>query len=121
MVRRRLQRRQRRSEPGLGRAARRLLGDEQSTRNAVVLSQRDRPERSGRDLWISVCAGAGDERNPLKPASRTFFVKQNKLIALLAAVCAVVWIITAIHPFDRQAWVLENILVILFVVALGPT
>jgi putative membrane protein len=39
----------------------------------------------------------------------------------LAVVCAVVWVVTAVHPLDRQAWMLENILVVLFVVALALT
>lgn len=48
-------------------------------------------------------------------------MKQNNFIAALAVVCAIVWVLTAIHPLDRQAWVLENILVVLFVGALALT
>ena len=48
-------------------------------------------------------------------------VKQNPLIATLSAVCAAVWIVTAIQPVDRQAWMLENILVVLFVIVLAFT
>jgi putative membrane protein len=48
-------------------------------------------------------------------------VKQNNLIAVLAVICTVVWVVTAIHPLDRQAWMLENILVVLSVVALTLT
>ena len=42
-------------------------------------------------------------------------------LSFLAIICALVWIITAIHPVDRQAWVLENILVVIFVAALAFT
>lgn len=44
--------------------------------------------------------------------------QQKKLITGLAAICALLWIITAIHPLDRQAWFLENLLLIIFVIAL---
>ncbi len=45
-------------------------------------------------------------------------MKQTHLVAILSAICALVWIVTAIHPVDRQAWILENVLVVLFVVVL---
>jgi len=48
-------------------------------------------------------------------------VRQTHFVAILAIICALVWIITAIHPVDRQAWVLENILVVIFVAALAFT
>jgi len=41
-----------------------------------------------------------------------------KIIGSLAAICAVVWIVAAIHPLDRQAWILENLLLIIFVIVL---
>jgi hypothetical protein len=44
--------------------------------------------------------------------------QQNKLIAGLTALCAVIWALAAIHPVDRQAWILENLLVVLFALAL---
>jgi putative membrane protein len=47
--------------------------------------------------------------------------QQNKFIGGLAALCAVIWVIAAIHPVDRQAWVLENVLLVIFVVALSLT
>ena len=47
--------------------------------------------------------------------------RQNKFIAGLFALCAVFWVLAAIHPFDRQAWLLENILLVLFVLALSLT
>ena len=47
-------------------------------------------------------------------------MRQTQL-SFLAIICALVWIITAIHPVDRQAWVLENILVVIFVAALAFT
>jgi putative membrane protein len=43
---------------------------------------------------------------------------QGKLIPGLAAVCVVAWLIAAVHPLDQQAWILENILLIVFVVVL---
>ena len=48
-------------------------------------------------------------------------MRQTDFVAILAIICALVWIITAIHPVDRQAWVLENILVVIFVAALAFT
>jgi len=48
-------------------------------------------------------------------------VRQTHFVAVLAIICALVWIITAIHPVDRQAWVLENILVVIFIAALAFT
>src|SRR5438067_3375750 len=45
--------------------------------------------------------------------------QQNKFVSGLAALCAVVWILAAIHPADRQAWILENLLVVLFVATLA--
>jgi putative membrane protein len=44
--------------------------------------------------------------------------QQNKLVAGLTALCAVIWALAAIHPVDRQAWILENLLVVLFALAL---
>ena len=48
-------------------------------------------------------------------------MRQTHFVAVLAIICALVWIITAIHPVDRQAWVLENILVVIFIAALAFT
>lgn len=45
-------------------------------------------------------------------------IEQNRFIAGLAALCGAFFIWAAINPFDRQAWILENILLCLFVVAL---
>jgi putative membrane protein len=45
-------------------------------------------------------------------------VEQKRPIVGLAAICAVVWIIAAIHPLDRQAWILENLLLIIFIIVL---
>ena len=39
----------------------------------------------------------------------------------MAAIGAVFWTIAAIHPVDRQAWILENLLLVLFVFALSLT
>jgi putative membrane protein len=44
--------------------------------------------------------------------------QQKKFITGLAAICLVFWIIAAIHPLDRQAWILENLLLIIFVFVL---
>jgi putative membrane protein len=46
-------------------------------------------------------------------------VKQNRFLAALAIICSLVWIVTAISPLDRQAWMLENILVVLFALVFG--
>lgn len=43
---------------------------------------------------------------------------QRKVVAGLAAACAIGWLVAAVHPLDQQAWVLENILLIVFVVVL---
>ncbi len=43
---------------------------------------------------------------------------RRPLLLALAAWYAVVWIVTAIRPFDRHDWVLENILVLLVVALL---
>lgn len=45
-------------------------------------------------------------------------MEQKRPIVGLAAICAVVWIIAAIHPLDRQAWILENLLLIIFIIVL---
>jgi putative membrane protein len=47
--------------------------------------------------------------------------QQAKLIVSLSAICAVFWIVAAIRPLDRQAWILENILLLVFVGALTLT
>ena len=41
-------------------------------------------------------------------------MNRNKLIAILSIVCAAAWVLSAINPVDRQAWWLENILLVLF-------
>lgn len=46
-------------------------------------------------------------------------MKQSRFVAILAIVCALIWTVTAIAPLDRQAWALENILVILFAIGFG--
>ncbi len=43
------------------------------------------------------------------------------LSLLLTAGCAATWIVTAIHPLDRSAWILENILLVIFVIVLALT
>jgi putative membrane protein len=48
-------------------------------------------------------------------------MKRSHLLFTLAAICAVVWALTSIHPLDRQAWILENILVAVFVLVLSLT
>jgi hypothetical protein len=44
---------------------------------------------------------------------------QRKLVLGLAGTCFVVWLFAAVHPLDRQAWMLENLLLILFVLVLS--
>ena len=36
----------------------------------------------------------------------------------MAAICSIVWIVSAIHPVDWQAWILENLLLVVFVIVL---
>lgn len=48
-------------------------------------------------------------------------LKQKTIIAGLAVFCTLVWLLAAIHPLDRQAWILENVLLILFVLVLSLT
>jgi putative membrane protein len=43
---------------------------------------------------------------------------QRKLVLGLAGTCFVVWLFAAVHPLDRQAWMLENLLLIIFVIVL---
>jgi putative membrane protein len=45
--------------------------------------------------------------------------EQKTLLVWLGAICGLVWIAAAIHPLDRQAWILENILLVIFVGALA--
>ena len=45
-------------------------------------------------------------------------MRQNRFVLILAFVCVLVWVITAIAPVDRQAWTLENILVALVALVL---
>ena len=56
-------------------------------------------------------------------AHRTLCVlsEQKKLLAWLGTICGLVWIAAAIHPLDQQAWILENILLVIFVAALALT
>lgn len=42
-------------------------------------------------------------------------MKQKQLLILLTAILVIEWVWAAIDPFDRKDWILENILVILFV------
>jgi putative membrane protein len=48
-------------------------------------------------------------------------IQQNKFIAALAGICAITFVWAAIKPFDRQAWILENILLVIFAVILALT
>jgi putative membrane protein len=48
-------------------------------------------------------------------------LNQNKLVFGLAVICGAVWMIAAIHPLDQAAWLLENILLVLFVATLAVT
>jgi putative membrane protein len=45
-------------------------------------------------------------------------VNQKKLIIGLAAVCGTIWVIAALRPLDRQAWLLENLLLVIFIIVL---
>lgn len=39
---------------------------------------------------------------------------KDRIAAALAVVCVAAWLIAAIDPFDRAAWLLENILLVIF-------
>src|ERR1035437_7185831 len=45
-------------------------------------------------------------------------LNDKNISAKLALVCMIVWVVTAIRPVDRQAWLLENVLVVIFVLVL---
>jgi putative membrane protein len=47
--------------------------------------------------------------------------EQKTLLVWLGAICGSVWIAAAIHPLDHQAWILEDILLVIFVAALALT
>lgn len=46
---------------------------------------------------------------------------QRKLVLGLVTGCAAAWFIAAVHPVDRQAWILENLLLIVFGAILSLT
>jgi putative membrane protein len=46
-------------------------------------------------------------------------LSHRRYVQTLAAVFAVVWILLALHPYDRPAWALENALVVVFVGAIA--
>lgn len=43
---------------------------------------------------------------------------QTRVVPALTAACAVAWLVAAIRPLDQQAWILENLLLVVFVVVL---
>lgn len=45
-------------------------------------------------------------------------MRSRKKLFGLAATCAATWLIAAIQPLDQQAWILENLLLVVFVVVL---
>jgi putative membrane protein len=47
--------------------------------------------------------------------------QQKKLIAGLISVCGITWVLAAIDPVDRSAWILENLLLVIFVIAISLT
>ena len=51
-----------------------------------------------------------------KDSRRLYF--QRRLVPGLAAACAVAWLIAAVRPLDQQAWILENLLLVAFVIVL---
>lgn len=57
----------------------------------------------------------------LSRTGRHTLSEQKTLLVWLGAICGFVWIAAAIHPLDHQAWILENILLVIFVVALALT
>lgn len=69
---------------------------------------------------------AGSEKLPLpkgihRIAQSIQPFRQNVLLQRLVALYAVVWLVTAIRPFNRQDWILENLPVFVAVSALVAT
>lgn len=48
-------------------------------------------------------------------------VSQRQYLLILGIVFAIEWTLLAIHPYDRAAWALENVLVVVFVLVLAGT
>lgn len=67
--------------------------------------------------WYDETALARSYAPPSKASNNTLNQRRNILIGL-GTICGVVFIVAAIHPLDRKAWILENILLIVFVGAL---
>jgi putative membrane protein len=44
--------------------------------------------------------------------------RRKQILTGLCAICGAVWIVAAIHPLDRPAWILENILLLVVVTAI---
>ncbi len=66
-------------------------------------------------LGVSAIAGTGAEDLFVHGA------RHGRYVAGLATVFAVLWILLAISPYDRHDWALENVLVVVFCVALAAT
>jgi putative membrane protein len=47
--------------------------------------------------------------------------EQKTLLVWLGAICGFLWIAAAIQPLDHQAWIFENILLVIFVAVLALT
>jgi len=47
--------------------------------------------------------------------------RRRRILIGLGAICGALWIVAAIRPLDRQAWILENILLVVFVGAFSLT
>jgi len=47
--------------------------------------------------------------------------RHKRILIGLGAICGALWIVAAIRPLDRQAWILENILLVVFVGAFSLT
>ena len=46
-------------------------------------------------------------------------IRRRKIAFDEPTLCAVIWVLAAIHPVDRQAWILENLLLVLFAATLA--
>ena len=44
--------------------------------------------------------------------------RRKRLVPGLAGACAIAWLIAALHPLDQAAWILENLLLVAFVIVL---
>jgi putative membrane protein len=60
----------------------------------------------------TILSNGGSEKDSARARLRKW------LVPSLAATCAVAWLIAAVRPLDQEAWILENLLLVAFVIIL---